>query len=508
MQNDAYSLHPQAPNDAPEGNGTVPASDANGPEAIGMIASPMRHESTSVRHFFWVPPDKLVEKTQLVRTTSEVAGRTIQYYGLVEEVYRRSRRRDMEGEFDVYDGDLSYEPPFAPEGVTYADVSILRIEPPFLTPPREQSLVYRADEADAYRAYGYDEMRDENGVDWRLPIGLLRNGGDATVGVAHIDLRDLRGDRAGHLNVTGQSGRGTKSSFILLMVRSLLDVARSWDRGDPRRPPFSARVIAFNVKGEDLMFIDQPNRLLIGDKLARWKPLQQLGIAPRPFENAEFVAPCRLSQGPINRGAPRVVRPVAERQTRPYYWTLADVVRLGLWPYLFSDTAQQSEPLMALADHVLGLLAEDGLVSDQHPYGVRLRSSHDAQTFSKLRDWLRKSLRDKEHEASDGGIHTFATKRALLSRLGLVLDQEGRSIFADEIGPGCPLQVLQAGTPDPLVIDIAELPPELRRFVVAAVLEQVKGRRQPEVNLAVAETKAYAAATQQTSEALRRLPPR
>jgi hypothetical protein len=33
-------------------------------------------------------------------------------------------------------------------------------------------------------------------------------------------------------------------------------------------------------------------------------------------------------------------------------------------------------------------------------------------------------------------------------------------------------------------------------------------RRQPEVNLAVAEAKAYAAATHQASEALRRLPAR
>ncbi len=56
----------------------------------------------------------------------------------------------------------------------------------------------------------------------------------------------------------------------------------------------------------------------------------------------------------------------------------------------------------------------------------------------------------------------------------------------------------------------------LRVFELAVELLDARGdldvdeaaRRQPEVNLAVAEAKAYAAATQQAREALGRLPPR
>ncbi len=43
-----------------------------------------------------------------------------------------------------------------------------------------------------------------------------------------------------------------------------------------------------------------------------------------------------------------------------------------------------------------------------------------------------------------------------------------------EAGYGRPLEVTNQATADPLVIDIAALPTELRRFVVAAVLDQVK----------------------------------
>lgn len=461
-------------------NGTItgPAPlDVAEATAIGRIASPQRSESTSVRCYFWVPKDRLVEKTQLVRAVSTIAGKEIAFYGLVEEVYRRSRKRSMDEEVDTFDGKLDYEPPFGEEGVTFAEVSILHTEPPYLTPPLEQSIVYPGTEVDAGIAYGFGDMierEDGKETDWSLPIGLLRNGADGTVGVARIDLRDLTGDRAGHLNVTGQAGRGTKSSFLMVVVRALIDRAQAWDDGNPHKEPFSVRPIVFNVKGYDLMFIDAPNRGLTAIREAQWWAMR---IEPRPFTEARFVSPCTVGQGPVNRGQPRVDRGMAaDRAATPYYWTLADVVRFGLWPYLFSDAAQTSESLMAMVDHVLGKIADDITPDARHPAGLRLRPAAP-QSFSALREWLRDALKDKMHEARDDGIHTFATCRALLSRLGLVLDQEGRSIFDPGAGEGRPLNVIDSTSADPLVIDIAALPSELRRFVVAAVLDQVKAHQ-------------------------------
>ena len=407
------------------------------------------------------------------------------FFGVVDEVFRRSRKRTMDEEVDAYDGDVDEESPLAPEGVTYAQVTILRSEPPLQTAPIEQSPVWLGEAAEAALAYGYDEMVDqETGADWGLPIGLIRNGGEATAGVAKLDWRDLSGDRAGHLNVTGQAGRGTKSSFLLMVVRSLLDFARSWDNGDPNRQPLSVRPIVFNVKGNDLMYLDQPNRYLTAGARRVW---EELGLEARPFTSATFHAPCSATRGHVNRGLPRVLRAVPEaRQTRAYYWTLADVIRFDLWTYLFSDQTQQSETLMALVDHLLGLLAEDCPIDAEHPAGLRLRrpdgsNGHDGhgtpQSFGELRDWMHDALRDKSHPARDNGVHTFGTCRALMSRLTDVLGLDGRPIFDDGPGTGQPLRVLASGTTDPLVIDIATLPNELRRFVVAAVLNQVKAQQ-------------------------------
>jgi hypothetical protein len=328
-------------------------------------------------------------------------------------------------------------------------------------------------EDDVGVAWGYEEMRDEVAeIDWGLSIGLIRNGALSTIGVARIDLRDLTGDRAGHFNVTGQAGRGTKSSFLLVVVRALIDTANELDDGNPRRPPFSVRPIVFNVKGNDLMYIDLPNRYLTVQQRSLWG---RIGLAPEPFRNATFRSPCRTGSGPVNRGVPRVLRPVAqERQTVAYYWTLADVVRFGLWEYLFSDDVQHSEPMMALVDHVLGLIAEECPSAQAYPAGLRLRSDGPVHSFDDLRAFLRGGLQNTGHPVRDGGIHTFGTVRALLSRLGVIQSSDGQSIFDLNPGLGNPLDVSAPGTTDPLVIDIAALPHELRRFVVAAVLDQVK----------------------------------
>ncbi len=401
-------------------------------DQVGRVASPMGQESTSAQFHFWVPRGILAEKTHLVSTNSVVGDTTLTFYGVVDEVYRRSRKRSIDEEVDTYDGDIDYEPPFGLEGVTFAEVMILRTDPPFLTPPLEQSVVVLAGPEEAAKAYGYDTMIDGS-MDWGLPIGLLRNGGAGVAGVAKIDLRDLNGDQAGHMNVTGQAGHGTKSSFLLFTVRSLIDFAKRCDDGNTKREPFSVRPIVFNVKGNDLMYIDATNKGLTTDRCHLW---DEINMAPKPFSKAEFRAPCRTSAHGANRGEPRVHRPVPpDRQTQPYYWTLADVIRFGLWPYLFSDTAQQSETMMSLAEHILGLIARNCNPDREHPAGLALRPEPDIpQSFAELRTWLRDALGNNTHTARDHGIHAFATVRALLSRLNLALGREGLPIFADEAG--------------------------------------------------------------------------
>lgn len=225
--------------------GQQPLTRANADTLLGRVASPVRQESTSEHCDFWVQKDRIAEKSQIVRIDSQLAGQDVTFYGLVEEVYRRSRLSNIHEAFDGTDGDAEEEAPFAPEGVTYGSVSILQAEPNLLTPPIEQSRVYLGTEADAAMAYGFGEMRRS------LAIGRLRNGGTQFAGTAQIDLAYLLGENGGHLNVNGMPGVGTKSSFLLGVLKALLHEARP----QPGKPALHIVPIILNVKGEDLTAI-------------------------------------------------------------------------------------------------------------------------------------------------------------------------------------------------------------------------------------------------------------
>ena len=70
---------------------------------LGRVAAPPGHESTSALFYFWVDRDQHVERTQLVTTSCLIGGRQVQYLGIVQEVYRRSRQKDIAEEAARYD---------------------------------------------------------------------------------------------------------------------------------------------------------------------------------------------------------------------------------------------------------------------------------------------------------------------------------------------------------------------------------------------------------------------
>lgn len=436
-----------------ESNGRAQVAEnasSNGAEApaepglIGRVATPPQLEATSDQFHFWVQRDRLVEKTQFVRAETTVGGRTLQFYGVVEEVRRRSRKRDIGEEFDGADGDVEYEPEFRPEGVSYASVNVLRTEPAMLTPPFEHSKVYLGGEDEADASYGFSEMTRS------VDVGLLRNGGSGYAGLAKLDLAYLLGDNSGHLNVTGMAGAGTKSSFLLTMTKVLLS------ESEPRpgvSEPLHIVPIVLNVKGEDLMWIDRRNRHFGEGHEKDWS---DLGIEPTAFVGTQFYAPTEPGSG----GAPTI----DGCNATAYSWSLSDVLSEELFPYLFSDDTTGA--MMALVYEIAAFLTNND--------GRTLRPEAP-QTWSALLDWMREQAGSKEDKRAFS-MHQTGTWRALYRRLWDVLE-EGRSVFPRDARAGRPLRVTRAGTSPPQVVDIHDLPAALQRFVVAAIVKEVVAAR-------------------------------
>lgn len=431
----------------------------NGRICLGVVGSPQGQEATSRQFFFWVPRDVLVEETQLVVCDSTIAGRTYTFYGVVDEVCRRSRKRNMDDEIDQADGDTDYVPPFESDGYTYAKVSMLCVSPAALTPPCERSKVYLASEEDAAVAYGAYEMPEV------LPIGLIKNGGEQLAGPGKIDLNYLLGINGGHMNVNGSAGRGTKSSFLLHANWTLLNYVRMLEQRYPSRlDRWQIVPIILNVKGYDLFYIDYWNRYYQPDRdLEDWR---QLGIEVlAPFQNVSFFAP----QQPENS------LPVPTKRTRgvqAYSWSLKNIIDQGLFSYLFAEVDASDANFSALAMDIEAYLTREEKMGDS---SIRrtLRPNEEVSTFLKLLAWIDNESNTAESERILHNHHTGTWKKLYRRLLRLVY--EGAGVLRREEQKGQPLNVALTQTSDPIVVDLFALAKtaELQRFVVATIFRQL-----------------------------------
>jgi len=419
---------------------SLPAS-----ELLGRVAAPPNKESTSDFFYFWVERGKLVERGQIVTTTSSLGSRTVEFIGLIEEVYRQSRQHDMGEEVDRFDAIPQYVPPFASAGFTYAKVTILRTDPVTHAPPTEESTVGLGGQREAHKGYGIDRMRAEN----RLSIGRLRNGGTSYAGPAVIDLAYLLGENGGHLNVNGIAGTGAKSSFLLHLIDLLMRWAKRTSLpGDAVRTQLVP--IIFNVKNFDLFFIDRWNRNWRDEYRDDWIAI---GIDnPQPFRDVRYFA----AQEPKSLNPVRTGRDGVEA----YSWGLADIIEQRVFRFLFADADIGNPNFGALVGSI-----EDRLTNDT-TNGPKL-AADAPQTFEELLTWA------KTVEKEEIGEPHAGTRASLVRRLrGLIQDSDGVLRRSDSRGK--PLTMPKGEVDGPWVIDLfAVKDDKVKRFVVATVFYQL-----------------------------------
>jgi hypothetical protein len=422
---------------------------------LGRVAAPPEHESTSGKFYFWVDRAQSVERTQIVTTSSSVAGRTVQFIGIVQEVYRRSRQKDIGEESARFDGRSGERPPFDSQGVTYAEVAILRTDPVAYMPPTEESEVFLANALEASQGYGLDQMGQ------RLDIGLLRNGGSQFAGRAAIDLDFLLGKNGGHLNVNGIAGLGAKSTLLLHVNWLLLQEVRRQQNETPSNPRRLQVVpVVFNVKNFDLFFIDRWNTGFRRDEASNREDWRQLSVDnPRPFDKAYFYAP---QQKGTSTPVPTGGRTWPE--VKPYSWSLSDIIEKRLFRFLFSEEDIYDPNFGGLVGDI------EEWLTNETTAGPRLATTTGTpQTFQGVLDWLKAQKKEKDFFDSHTG-----TRGKLFRRLKYVV-LEGDGVLRRHEPKGNPLTIPSGGQDGPIVIDLFGInrTPSLQRFVVAAVFHQI-----------------------------------
>ncbi len=396
---------------------------------------------------FWVAlnPDSHLQLDDVVAIDRVLPNdNKIALYGIVSNV--RARHEGARFDSDVFliaDGILPAEVAEA------ALVQVTRIVPETFVPPLPGTEVRRAVDEERDTALDFDE------VERRLPAGLSRDEDPI-----YLDLDFIDGTKGAHINISGISGVATKTSYATFLLYSL------FNSGVLGASAMHTKGLIFNVKGEDLLFLDYLNNRLEDDQSARYRAL---GLEATPFRSVGILAPPRP-------GDPNATPATGARiaGVRPYFWTIADFCSQRLLPFLFADAEDERQQYTIVVQSVTAQLEQVAHISNTSAGAVQIEGK-TIRTFEQLVEALERILiPDDPDDSPDprwtGRAIGTGTINAFVRRLNASVRHVKHLIRADLAD--APAHSIDLDSHQLTVIDIHMLHDRAKRFVVGVVLRQ------------------------------------
>ena len=436
-------------------------------EPVGMILG--TEDATPLTFWVGVSPDAYLQLDDAVIVETPVPGRgTVRISGIVTDA--RARHEGASFDTDVFLVDRGILPV---DTAVAAQVVATRFEPEVFVPPMPGLPALRARGKDRDEALYFDQMERP------LAAGLSRDGEPV-----FLDLDFLDGTRGAHVNISGVSGVATKTTYALFLLYGLF---HSPVLGGYRT---NTKAIVFNVKGEDLMWLDKPNARLSEVDRAHY---DRLALPAGPFSSVGLWAPPRTG------GSSAAPVPMVESRSEgvtAYYWTIREFVRENYLRFLFAEAEDERSQIADLVARVESYLDRECADDPDHEATV-IFSGYPVRSFDELCDLIRDQVED-DHSPWRGRL-SDATVAAFVRRLdaGRFRLNQNRLIWGRE-----------AEHPDRhridweanqvTVVDIHSLHDRAKRFVTGVVIKRLfehkerMGRREPLAFLVLDELNRYA----------------
>src|SRR3954447_1781573 len=415
-------------------------------QPVGRVTG--TEDATPLQFSVALAPKQYLQLDDVVTTARSVPGiGEVRTSGVVTQVVARHEGTKFGSDvFLVADNVL---PAFVQE---IAEVTTTRVEPECYVPPLPGAEVRRATGEERAQALYFDKM------DRKVPVGKGRDGAPI-----YLNLEFLDGTRGGHVSISGISGVATKTSFALFLLYS---VFRSGVLG---KRAVNAKALVFSVKGEDLLFLDQPNARLGGpDGAALQADYARLGLPAAPFASAGFFAPPFPDD---LTGRPHVTGRTSG--VSAFWWTLAEFCADELLPYAFADAEDERNQYTMVIHQVTARLRREAMPLDD---GAVQIEGQVLRTYDHLVEFISGRLTDEAPRRDWAGPVTgVGTVNAFMRRLRSSL-KPLRSIVRGDI-TDTPTRRVSTDGQQLTVVDLHNLPERAQRFVVGVVLADETARK-------------------------------
>jgi uncharacterized protein len=417
---------------------------------IGRIVATERKPNTAHEFHFWTALDAPIGIGTIVRVdgATPVGGVLPRVYGVVVEGFSYTDLQTPIHDVLGHDGTPSGAAvaPTQRAEIRLYTAHVLRQIPDEPLQPVPMGAVRLADDQDVAVALRMDSYLAA-GSNTGVPVGLYRTG--AMEAPIYLDAEFLLGPEAAHLNITGVSGLATKTSAVEWLLSSIFTHFPA-QKG-------SVAAVCFNVKGPDLLFLDQPGTLGEQDRAI----YDRLGVPARPFERVAYFAPYTARGFSLN-----TLRSNDElsHNLQPLTWGLNEVMQ-------FAEVLLNKDDVDAKADAFIDFLQER--VINREFRDPVLSTSHRVRSFGELEAFFRDLLRGMEERGGEGWrTHHVATIRKVRNRLSNISTRCAGLVTDEGTVSDLPFGSFQDRTV--YVVDVASLEEDAQDLIFARVVSKLR----------------------------------
>lgn len=255
-------------------------------KVIGKVLATEKNPSTMEEFYFWTKPNLILNPFDVVKVNHIKDSAT---YGVVEEISHITDTANFLADYISNDfGDVSTTPITHRIGMNYVKAKIIGNSENVYIPVLNGKEVFLAQKEEVSDALGLSTIKHP------VPCGYLEmyQGADKAERVklcVNIDSQFLIGPEGAHLNISGISGLAAKTSYAMFLLKSIQDKCiRAQNEEDDEDVAF----VIFNVKGKDLLAIDELNEFgNEEEKQETYALYKELEMTTKPFQNVHYYYP-------------------------------------------------------------------------------------------------------------------------------------------------------------------------------------------------------------------------
>lgn len=253
---------------------------------IGRVLATEKCPTTMDKFCFWTDQDLRLAAFDVIKV-EHISGSFT--FGVVENISHITDAQSFLTNYISSDfGDVNIEEPTLRVGMNYVEAKVSFNDSNWYTPVHNNAKVYLATKEEITFALGL------RGIKNPLVCGSLKmyEGTQDEVNLpVHLNSKFILGPEGAHLNISGISGLASKTSYAMFLMKAIQDQhINDADENDDDSVAF----VIFNVKGNDLMAIDQANEFLDEEDGSREKVLAEynvLGLSTEPFKHVRYFIP-------------------------------------------------------------------------------------------------------------------------------------------------------------------------------------------------------------------------